>query len=134
MTIKEACLLLLNSLKYRQKINNGVFVLDMGKPILIFDVIKKLIELKKRFNSNLDYKVQEIGLQKGEKMHEELIINKNNKKRINRNIFICSEPEYTYVSVQELIQKININLNNYNTKNLIKELKSFLKKEISNKK
>ena len=134
MTIKEACLLLLNSLKYRQKINNGVFVLDMGKPILIFDVIKKLIELKKRFNPNLDYKVQEIGLQKGEKMHEELIINKNNKKRINRNIFICSEPEYTYVSVQELIQKININLNNYNTKNLIKELKSFLKKEISNKK
>ena len=130
MTIKEACLLLLSSLKFRKKVNNGVFVLDMGKPILIFDVIKKLIGLKKRFNPNLNYKIQEIGLQKGEKMHEELIINKNNKKNINRNIFICSEPEYNFVSIQNLILKINLKLNNYNTLGLLKDLKSFLKKEI----
>ena len=102
----------------------------MGKPILIFDVIKKLIGLKKRFNPNLNYKIQEIGLQKGEKMHEELIINKNNKKNINRNIFICSEPEYNFVSIQNLILKINLKLNNYNTLGLLKDLKSFLKKEI----
>ena len=130
MTIKEACLLLLSSLKYRRKVNNGVFVLDMGKPILIFDVIKKLIELKKRFKPNLDYRVQEIGLQKGEKIHEELIINKNNKKNINRNIFICSEPEYTFKNVQDLILRINLKLNNYNTLGLLKDFKSFLKKEI----
>jgi FlaA1/EpsC-like NDP-sugar epimerase len=130
MTIKEACLLLLSSLKFRKKINNGVYVLDMGKPILIFDIIKKLIALKKRFNHNVDYKVLEIGLQKGEKMHEELIINKNKKKNINRNIFICSEPEYTFASIQDLILKINHKLNNYNTQGLLKDLKSFLKKEI----
>ena len=130
MTIKEACLLLLSSLKYTRKVNNGVFVLDMGKPILIFDIIKKLIELKKRFNPNLDYRVQEIGLQKGEKMHEELIINKNNKKNISKNIFICSEPKYTFKSIQDLILKINLKLNNYNTLGLSKDLKSFLKKEI----
>jgi FlaA1/EpsC-like NDP-sugar epimerase len=130
MTIKEACLLLLSSLKYRRKVNNGVFVLDMGKPILIFDVIKKLIELKKRFKPNLDYRVQEIGLQKGEKIHEELIINKNNKKNINRNIFICSEPKYTFKNVQDLILRINLKLNNYNTLGLLKDFKSFLKKEI----
>ena len=104
MTIKEACLLLLSSLKYTRKVNNGVFVLDMG--------------------------VQEIGLQKGEKMHEELIINKNNKKIINKNIFICSEPKYTFESIQDLILKINFKLNNYNTLGLLKDLKSFLKKEI----
>ena len=130
MTIKEACLLLLSTLKFRKKVNDGVFVLDMGKPILIFDIIKKLIELKKRFNPNLDYRVQEIGLQKGEKMHEELIINKNNKKIINKNIFICSEPKYTFESIQDLILKINFKLNNYNTLGLLKDLKSFLKKEI----
>lgn len=130
MTIKEACLLLLSSLKFRKKIKNAVYVLDMGKPILIFDIIKKLIALKKRFNHNLDYKVQEIGLQKGEKMHEELIINKNKKKNINRNIFICSEPEYTFASIQDLILKINHKLNNYNAQGLLKDLKSFLKKEI----
>jgi FlaA1/EpsC-like NDP-sugar epimerase len=133
MTIKEACLLLLSSLKYRRKVNNGVFVLDMGKPILIFDIIKKLIELKKRFNPNLDYKVQEIGLQKGEKMHEELIINENYKKNISKNIFICSEPEYTFKSVQDLILRINLKLNNCNTLELLKDLKSFLKKEILKK-
>ena len=130
MTIKEACLLLLSSLKFRKKINNGVYVLDMGKPILIFDIIKKLIALKKRFNHNIDYKVQEIGLQRGEKMHEELIINKNKKKNINKNIFICLEPEYTFVSIKDLILKINQKLNNYNTQGLLKDLKSFLKKEI----
>ena len=134
MTIKEACLLLLSSLKYSRKVSNGVFVLDMGKPILIFDIIKKLIELKKRFNPNLNYKVQEIGLQKGEKMHEELIINKNYKKNINKNIFICSEPKYSFESIQNLITKINLRLNNYNINSLLKDLKSFLKKEISNKK
>jgi len=134
MTIKEACLLLLSSLKYSRKVSNGVFVLDMGKPILIFDIIKKLIELKKRFNPNLNYKVQEIGLQKGEKMHEELIINKNYKKNINKNIFICSEPKYSFKSVRNLITKINLELNNCNINRLLKDLKSFLKKEISNKK
>ena len=102
----------------------------MGKPILIFDIIKKLIALKKRFNHNIDYKVQEIGLQRGEKMHEELIINKNKKKNINKNMFICSEPEYTFVSIKDLILKINQKLNNYNTQGLLKDLKSFLKKEI----
>ena len=97
-------------------------------------MIYKLIKLKKRFNPNLDYKVQEIGLQKGEKMHEELIINKNYKKNINKNIFICSEPKYSFESVRNLILKINLELNNYNTNSLSKNLKSFLKKEISNKK
>ena len=130
MTIKEACLLLLSSLKYTRKVNNGVFVLDMGKPILIFDIIKKLIELKKRFNPNLDYRVKEIGLEKGEKMHEELIINKNHKKNISKNIFICSEPKYTFKSVQDLILRINLKLNNCNTLGLLKDFKSFLKKEI----
>lgn len=130
MTIKEACLLLLSSLKYSKKVNNGIFVLDMGKPILIFDIVKKLIEFKKRFNPNLDYKVQEIGLQKGEKMYEELVINKNNKKNINKNIFVCLEPEYTFESIQNLISKINLGLNNYNETKMLNDLKSFLKKEL----
>jgi nucleoside-diphosphate-sugar epimerase len=130
MTIKEACLLLLSSLKLKKKVNNGVFVLDMGKPILIFDIIKKLIELKKRFNPNLDYKVREIGLQKGEKMYEELVINKKKMMKINKNIYICSEPEYTFKSIQNLIVKINLAINNYNTNRLLNTLKSFLRKEI----
>jgi len=130
MTIKESCLLLLSSLKLKKKVNNGVFVLDMGKPILIFDIIKKLIELKKRFNPNLDYKVREIGLQKGEKMHEELVINKKKMMKINKNIYICSEPEYTFKSIQNLIVKINLAINNYNTNRLLNTLKSFLRKEI----
>ena len=134
MTIKEACLLLLSSLKYKQKVNNGIFVLDMGKPILIFDIIKKLIELKKRFNPHLDHKVQEVGLQKGEKMHEELIINKNNKKNVNSNIFICAEPEYSFKSIQDLLLTINHKLINYNSRGLSQDLKNFLKKEISSKK
>ena len=134
MTIKEACLLLLSSLKYKQKVNNGIFVLDMGKPILIFDIIKKLIELKKRFNPYVDYKVQEVGLHKGEKMHEELIINKNNKKNVNNNIFICAEPEYSFKSIQDLMLKINHKLINYNARGLLQDLKNFLKEEISTKK
>ena len=66
-------------------------------------------------------------------MHEELIINKNYKKNINKNIFICSEPEYTFKSVKDLILKINLKLNNCNTLGLLKDLKSFLKKEILKK-
>jgi len=64
MTIREACYLVLNSLLFS---NKRVNVLDMGEQVLIHDVLTRIIE-----ESGKTIQIQEIGLQQGEKLSEEL--------------------------------------------------------------
>ena len=72
ITIEEACNLVLSSIlisSNNKKTNS--FILDMGKPILIYDIIKFLAETYGK-KINKDFKIKIIGLQKGEKINEEL--------------------------------------------------------------
>ena len=76
MTIPEAAQLIIQvgSLSERKKI----YVLDMGKPINILSIAKRMINLsglsiKDEKNKNGDIEISFIGLRKGEKMHEELM-------------------------------------------------------------
>jgi FlaA1/EpsC-like NDP-sugar epimerase len=129
MTIKEACLLLLVSARYYS--SKGTLILNMGKPVLLLDVIKKLINLRKKFTPNYDYSITKIGLSKGEKLVEELIINKKSVRVKNKiGILECSEPSYKFNEVQELISKIYFNLLNSKEKELSLLFNDFLKKEI----
>jgi len=129
MTIKEACLLLLVSARYYS--SKGTLILNMGKPVLLLDVIKKLINLRKKFTQNYDYSITKIGLSKGEKLVEELIINKKSVRVKNKiGILECSEPSYKFNEVQELISKIYFNLLNSKEKELSSLFSDFLKKEI----
>jgi len=129
MTIKEACLLLLASTTYYT--SRGTLILNMGKPILLIDIIKKLITLRERFNPFYKYSIIETGLGKGEKLTEELVINR--KSLIEKNkigILECFEPSYYFDDVQRLISKINLHLINFREKSLKLLLKKFLAKEI----
>ena len=77
MTIQEAVSLVLLAGTFAR--GGEVFVLDMGKPILIQDLAEKMIRnagltLRDANNPDGDIEVVEIGLRPGEKLHEELLI------------------------------------------------------------
>ena len=70
MTIPEACNLVLEA----GAMGNGgdIFVFDMGKPVKIYDLARKMIQLSGLKN----IEIKEIGLRPGEKLYEELLANK----------------------------------------------------------
>ena len=78
MTIPEAAQLVLRSGRRAER--SEVYVLDMGKPIKILDLAKKLISLS-GFEPEKDIKISEIGLRPGEKLYEELLVNRDQCQR-----------------------------------------------------
>ena len=94
MTIKEAVILVLQA----SIMSNGgeIFLLDMGEPVHIFDLAKKMIKLsgltiKDNLNPNGDIKIEFIGLRPGEKMYEELLLNNASEPTPHKLIFKSKE-------------------------------------------
>ena len=129
MTLNEACFLLMSSLKITNPGN--VLVLSMGKPIKILDIIKSLIELRKKIEPDYTYEIKEIGLQKGEKMNEQLTINSKLKKTNNKSINIVTDPTYKKESIEKLLFKLE---NNNDPEISTKLMKNFLSKDFKDKK
>ena len=72
MTIPEACSLVMEAGSIGK--NNEIFVFDMGQPVKIYDLAKKMIQL----SGKTDVEIKEIGLRPGEKLYEELLATKEN--------------------------------------------------------
>ncbi len=70
MTIPEACQLVLQAGTMGQ--GGEVYVFDMGKPVKIMDLARKMIKLS-GFTPDVDIKISVIGLRPGEKLFEELL-------------------------------------------------------------
>ncbi|RAR51127.1 polysaccharide biosynthesis protein [Flavobacterium lacus] len=72
MTIPEACQLVLEA----GAMGNGgeIFIFDMGKPVKIIDLAKKMIRLA-GFTPDKDIAIKIVGLRPGEKLYEELLNN-----------------------------------------------------------
>ena len=70
MTIREAVELVLISSQLKISENGKIFILEMGDPIYIKDLAKKMIILSGADEKNI--KIQFTGLRKGEKLNEEL--------------------------------------------------------------
>jgi FlaA1/EpsC-like NDP-sugar epimerase len=70
MTIPEACQLVLEA----GAMGNGgeIYIFDMGKPVKILDLAKKMIKLA-GFIPDRDIKIEIVGLRPGEKLYEELL-------------------------------------------------------------
>ena len=104
----------------------------MGKPVKIYDLLKKIIKLKQK-DKNFTVKIEEIGLNKGEKISEELTINNKVNKTGIKRILLVHEPKYSLNDVDIIISKIKKNIYKDNNIKLIKELKNFLLNEIKTK-
>ena len=113
MTIPEAASLILQSGLIAK--NGEVFVLNMGKPIKILDLARKILNLsgfQEKNGEEGDIEIKFTGLRPGEKLHEELFIDENNFKTINKDIFLSQE---TFIEKDELdiiIKNLEINIKN----------------------
>lgn len=96
MTIPEASQLVLQS---GAMANNGeLFVLDMGKPVRIYDLAENMIKL----SGIEDVEIVETGLRPGEKLYEELLVKTDElKKTENDLIFIETDDPITLMELQE---------------------------------
>ena len=100
----------------------------MGKSIKIIDILKKLIIVKKSFNPEINYKISEIGLQKGEKLEEILTLGRTFKTE-NSNIFSTKNPNYTIQNIENLIQNLKKYYESTNDKKITSLMKNFLREE-----
>lgn len=97
MLIPEACELVLQAASIGK--GGEIFILDMGEPIKIVDLAKKMIELSGRSDINIEF----CGLRPGEKLYEELLINDSDQKTKYESITVASP---TIFDINELNQKI----------------------------
>ncbi len=109
MTIPEASQLVMEAGAMAKK--GELFVLDMGKPIRIYDLAKNMIKLS-GFDPDVDIKIEEIGLRPGEKLYEELLMNNETLDKTDNNmIFIERDKPYTRAEVEDklgiLIDAVN---------------------------
>lgn len=97
MLIPEACELVLQAASIGK--GGEIFILDMGEPIKIVDLAKKMIELSGRSEISIEF----CGLRCGEKLYEELLIDDSDKKTQYESITVASP---TFFDIEELNKKI----------------------------
>ena len=107
MTIPEAARLVLVAGSFAS--GGDVFVLDMGKPILIRDLIRQMVEaagrkIKDADNPDGDIEVQITGLRPGEKIHEELLIGEGQLTTAHSKIMQAREVSLTQQEVAMALQ------------------------------
>ena len=119
MTIPEAAQLVIQAGAMAH--GGEVFVLDMGEPVKIMDLAKRMITLsglkvKDQHNPNGDIEIVIAGLRPGEKLYEELIIDGDNIEKTQHPL-IMKAKEHFY-SFDEITNVINeVQTQNNTTKN-----------------
>ena len=101
MLIPEACKLVLEA---GTKGNGGeIFVFDMGQPVKIADLAKRMIAL----SGAKDVKIEYTGLREGEKLYEEVLNElENTKPTFHEKIRIAQVREYDYEDVSHTIDDL----------------------------
>ena len=89
MTIPEACQLVMQAGAMAE--GGEIFVLDMGDPVKIVDLAKKLIKLS-GLELDKDIKIEFTGLRPGEKLYEETLIEANNISKTKYDMIFVEEP------------------------------------------
>jgi FlaA1/EpsC-like NDP-sugar epimerase len=89
-----------------------VFVLDMGTPVKITDLARTMIhlsglEVRDENNSDGDIAIEFIGLRRGEKLFEELLIGENTTGTSHPRIFKTSEPVLPYETLVTALEHLD---------------------------
>ena len=120
MTIPEAAQLVLQSGFYANE--REIFVLDMGKPVRIWDLADKMIRLAGLVPGR-DIEIQEIGLRPGEKMFEELALEMEECHKTDNNlIFVHEKMDIDSKEVDSKLNKLKDLMNQTDDKLQIKEV------------
>ena len=111
MTMPEAVELVIQAGAMGQ--GGDVFVLDMGKPVKIYDLAKKIIhltglEVKDESSPGGDIEIQITGLRPGEKLYEELLIGDNVSDTDNPLIMRAEENMLTWDELEPILAGLEL--------------------------
>jgi len=125
MTIPEAVELVIQAGAMSK--GGEVFVLDMGEPILIYDLAVKMIKLSglqllDENNPNGDIEIIYTGLRPGEKLYEELLVDGNFSLTENKLIMRAEEKMISWDKLEPVIAEIREAAFNSDTEKLYKLL------------
>ena len=127
MLIPEACKLVLEA---GTKGNGGeIFVFDMGKPVKIADLAKRMIKLSGAKNIKIKY----IGLRPGEKLYEEVLNEQEDTKpTFHEKIRIAEVREYDYDQVSKDIDELVEISKHYDDMETVRKMKDIVPEYKSN--
>lgn len=126
MTIPEACKLVLEA----GSMGNGgeIYIFDMGKPVKIVDLAKRMISLSGR----TDVKIEFTGLRHGEKLYEELLnVKELTKPTYHDKIMIANVREYDYDEVKVRIQNLVDMSYTYDQMKIVRAMKDIVPEFVS---
>ena len=114
MTIPEAAQLVIQAGAMAK--GGDVFVLDMGEPIKIIDLARRMVELsglivRDEQNPDGDIEIEITGLRPGEKLYEELLIGDNPRPTMHPRIMKAQEEFIPWSELEQKIQALDLALN-----------------------
>ena len=129
MSIREAVELVLQAVALEKK--GDILLLDMGDPIKIIDLAKQMIQLngltiKNSINPNGDIELVNIGLRPGEKLYEELLIDKNSQKTSHPLIYKGIESYPNLDDIKTKLNQLEKEIKLFNREKCIKILKQIV--------
>jgi len=129
MTIPEACQLVLEAGAMGQ--GGEIFIFDMGKPVKILDLAKKMIKLS-GLTYGKDIQISFTGLRPGEKLFEELLNNKENTiPTYHPKIMIAKVNEYKQEEVMPKIMELLNTLPSHNNFRIVSIMKDIVPEFVS---
>ena len=101
MLVSEACQLVLQAASIAQ--GGELFVLDMGEPVKIADLAKRMLQLAGKEELGIKF----VGLRPGEKLYEELLIDENDKSTKYQSIFVTHSAKYDLQELSSQIEELS---------------------------
>lgn len=127
MLIPEACKLVLEA----GTMGNGgeIFVFDMGKPVKISDLAKRMIAMSGAKNVEIKY----TGLREGEKLYEEVLSEEENTKpSFHEKIRVAEVREYEYERVCADLNELFLIASKFDDMETVKKMKQIVPEYKSN--
>lgn len=129
MTISEASQLVLEAATMGK--GGEIFIFDMGKPVRIDDLARKMIQLS-GLELGKDIQINYTGIRPGEKLYEELLANEENTLPTHhRKIMIAKVKEYDFATVSADIHELIGLFNAQNNEAIVRKMKAIVPEFLS---
>ena len=124
MTIPEACQLVLEAGAMGK--GGEIYIFDMGKPVKIIDLAKKMIKLA-GYTPNKDIMIETIGLRPGEKLYEELLNNTSETLPThNEKIMIAQDNALDFDVISNKVEDLIKTATTYQSHEIVYKMKGIV--------
>ena len=126
MLIPEACKLVLEAGTHGK--GGEIFVFDMGKPVKIADLAKRMIKLSGATGIEIKY----TGLRAGEKLYEEVLsTSENTLPSFHDKIRIAKVSKYNYEDINQQIEELVKISHDYKSMDIVRKMKEIVPEYVS---